>query len=136
MNGAGGAPIRRKFRKVAHHQTFDVRPPGFHVVGIGPYITNVRISEAGNLAGVAGIGKYFLIAGEAGIENDFAATPDACAAGAAVKDSSVFERERRANCGRVRQRFLPWSSLHVVKRRRNGAELRHRPIREHGFAIN
>jgi hypothetical protein len=68
----------------------------------------VRISEAGNLAGITGIGKYFLIASEAGIKNDFAAAPGAGTRAAAVKYSSVFERECRATCGRVSQWFLPW----------------------------
>jgi hypothetical protein len=67
----------------------------------------VRISEAGNLAGVTGIGKYFLVAGEAGIKNDLATTPLAGTRCAAVKNSSVFQRECRATCGRLRQWFLP-----------------------------
>ncbi len=48
--------------------------------------------------GVAGIGEYCLIAGEAGVENDFAATTSASTRRAAAKDTSVFEREYRATC--------------------------------------
>ena len=59
----------------------------------------MRIGETNDLARVAGIGEYFLIAGETGIENDFAATAGASARRASVKDSPVFERECRANCG-------------------------------------
>jgi hypothetical protein len=57
----------------------------------------VRIGEADDLPGIAGIGENFLIAGKAGIENDFATTAGASTRGAAVKYSSVLERESRAS---------------------------------------
>ena len=57
----------------------------------------MRIGEADDLPGIAGIGENFLIAGKAGIENDFAATARASARRAAVKYSSVLERESRAS---------------------------------------
>jgi hypothetical protein len=58
------------------------------------------------LAGIAGVGENFLITGEGGIENKFAATAGAGARRAPVKDSPVFERENRANCGVLRQFVL------------------------------
>ena len=45
------------------------------------------------MAGVAGIGENFLVAREAGIENDFAATARDGAGGATAKDAPVFEGE-------------------------------------------
>ena len=63
------------------------------IVDIGAHVSDVRISQADDLAGVAGIGEDFLIAGEAGIKNDFAAAAGAGARGAAVKYSPVFECE-------------------------------------------
>jgi hypothetical protein len=45
------------------------------------------------LPGVAWIGKDFLIAGEAGIENDFTAAARDGARGAAVKYAPVFQSE-------------------------------------------
>jgi hypothetical protein len=53
----------------------------------------MRISEANNLAGIAGVAEDFLITSEAGIENNFTAAPRAGASSAPVKDSSVLERE-------------------------------------------
>jgi hypothetical protein len=50
----------------------------------------VRVRQADNLPGVTGIGEYFLISGEAGIENDFAAAARDRAGRAAVKDAPVF----------------------------------------------
>jgi hypothetical protein len=47
------------------------------------------------LPGIAGIGENFLITGEAGVENDFAAAARDRARGAAVKDAPVFQRENR-----------------------------------------
>jgi len=66
----------------------------------------VRISETNDLAGIAGIAEDFLIAGEAGIKNNFAATAGASARRAAFKNSPVFEREDRATCGVLRQCVL------------------------------
>lgn len=59
----------------------------------------MRIRQADDLPRVAGIGENFLVAGETGIENDFATSAGASARRASVKDSPVFERECRANCG-------------------------------------
>jgi len=47
------------------------------------------------LARVAGVGEDFLITGEAGIENDFAAAARDCACRAAIKDAPVLQREYR-----------------------------------------
>jgi hypothetical protein len=59
----------------------------------------VRISQADNLPGIAGVGENFLVTSEAGIENDFAALACDRAGRAAVKDAPVFQRE---NCRSVR----------------------------------
>lgn len=76
----------------------------------------MRISEADDLARIAGIGENFLITGETGIENDFAASAGASARRASVKDSPVFERECRANCGVLLQGdvlpFVSYETLH------------------------
>ena len=53
----------------------------------------MRISQTDDLAGVAWVGENFLIAGEAGIENDFAAAARDGARGAAVKYAPVFQSE-------------------------------------------
>jgi hypothetical protein len=45
----------------------------------------VRIRQADNLPGVAGVGENFLISGEAGVENDFAAAARDRARCAAIK---------------------------------------------------
>jgi hypothetical protein len=71
----------------------------------------VRVSEADNLAGIAGVGENFLVTSEAGIKNDFSAVARASARRAAFKYSSVFQREDRATCELLRQCVLPnWSS--------------------------
>ena len=104
--GFARAPIRSKLGKFANDQTFNVRLSGFFIVEVGPNVANVGIREADDLPGIAGIGEYFLIAGKAGIENDFAATADASARRTTVKYSSVLERESRACCGGLVQCVL------------------------------
>jgi hypothetical protein len=59
------------------------------------------------LPGVAGIGKNFLITGEAGIENDFAAAARNRAGRAAVKNAPVFQREYRGSVLNFGQWVLP-----------------------------
>ena len=70
----------------------------------------MRVSEADDLPGIAGVGENFLISGEAGIENDFAAAARDCAGRAAVKDAPVFQRERRGSVRNFGQWILPYSS--------------------------
>jgi hypothetical protein len=70
-----------------------VRPRGFFVVKIGADISDVWICETNDLSGVAGICENFLITGEAGIENDFAAAAGDGARGTAVKYAPVFQSE-------------------------------------------
>src|SRR3982074_1657234 len=66
-----------------------------HIGNVGANISDVRISEADNLPRVTWVGEYFLISGEAGIKNDFAAAARDRAGRAAVKDAPVFQRENR-----------------------------------------
>jgi hypothetical protein len=80
-------------RKLAHDERFDIGVRGFFIIEIGANIADVRISQADDLAGVAGVGENFLITGEAGIENDFAAAARDGAGGAAVKGAPVFQSE-------------------------------------------
>jgi hypothetical protein len=106
LGGFAGAPVGGERGEFADDQAFDVRLGGFFVVKIGADISDVRISEADDLAGITGVGEYFLIAGESGIENNFSATARASAGRAAVKYASVFQRENRAPCALLRQCVL------------------------------
>ena len=62
------------------------------------------------MAGVAGVGENFLITGEAGIENDFAAAARDRARSAAVKDAPVFQGERGGPVRNFGQNVLPVQS--------------------------
>ena len=112
------APIRGNLRKLTHNERFDVRPRRFFIVEIGADVADVRIGEAHGLPGVTRVGENFLVPGEAGIENDFAAAARNRAGRAAIKDAPVFQRE---GCGAVRnfrQCVLPGvssgSAIHLV----------------------
>jgi len=83
-----------------------VRARGFFIVEIGSNIADVRIGKTDNLARVAGVGKDFLIAGEAGVENNFAAPAGDGAGRAAVKYAPVFERECGGSVWNFRQCVL------------------------------
>jgi hypothetical protein len=106
LSGFAGSPIRSDLGKFANDQGFDVRPMGFFVVEIGADVADVRISEADDLARVARVGENFLVSGEAGIENDFAAAARDGAGRAAVKYAPVFEREYGGSVLNVRQWVL------------------------------
>jgi hypothetical protein len=111
LRGFRGAPVRREGGELAHDETFDVRLYRLVIIAIRTNISNVRIREANNLAGIAGIGENFLVTSEAGIKNDFAAAARESASRAAVKYSSVLERENRATCEGLRQCVLLKSSF-------------------------
>jgi hypothetical protein len=90
LGSFAGAPIGSEKRKLADDQRFDVGLAGFLVFEIRADVADVGIRQADDLPGVAGIGENFLVTGEAGIENDFAATAGASTRCTAVKDSSVL----------------------------------------------
>jgi hypothetical protein len=106
LGGFARAPVGSKRRKFADDQAFDEGLRRFFVVKIGADISDVRVGKADDLAGITGVGEYFLITGEAGIKNNFSATARASAGRAAVKYASVFQRENRAPCGLLRQCVL------------------------------
>jgi hypothetical protein len=93
LRGFARAPVGGYRGKFAHHQRLDVRARRFLVIRVGANIADVRIGQADDLARVTRIGEDFLIAGEAGIENDFAAAARDGARRAAVKYAPVFQSE-------------------------------------------
>jgi len=107
----GGTPIGSNLREFANDQGFNVRARRFLVVEVRADVADVRIGQANNLPGVAGIGENFLITGEAGIENNFAAPARDGAGSAAVKDAPVFERECGGSMRNFRQVVLRTASF-------------------------
>jgi hypothetical protein len=71
----------------------------------------VRIRQANDLASVARIGENFLVTGEAGIENDFAAAARDGAGSTAVKYAPVFERKYGGSMQNFRQMVLRTASF-------------------------
>jgi hypothetical protein len=66
------------------------------IIEVRANISDVGIGQANNLPGVTRIGENFLVTGEAGIENDFAAAARDRARRAAIKYAPVLERQ---SCG-------------------------------------
>lgn len=91
-----------------------MRTRGFLVVEIRSHVSNVRISEANDLPGIAWISENFLVTGEAGVENNFAATARDGAGRAAVKYAPVFESEYRWSVLNFGQGVLPFLSSAVA----------------------
>src|SRR5271154_5700363 len=88
-----GAPVGGDLGKLADDERLDVRARRLFIVRICAHIADVWIRETDNLPGVAGIGENFLVTGEAGIENDFAAAARYGAGRTSVKYAAVFERK-------------------------------------------
>ena len=106
----GRSPVRRDLRKFADNERFDVRPRRFLIVEVRSHVSDVRIGQADNLSGIAGVGENFLVSGETGIENDFPAAARDRARRAAVKDAPVFQREDRGSVLNFGQCVLPYFS--------------------------
>jgi len=113
LGGFARAPVGRDRRKFPYNERLNVRYGRLLIICIRSDVSNVRVGQADNLAGVAGIGEDFLISCEARIENDFAAAPGYCPSSTAVKNAPIFERKNSLSCFRFRQwtPFFPLRSL-------------------------
>ena len=78
----------------------------------------MRIRQADNLPGVTWVGENFLVSGEAGIKNDFAAPARDRAGRAAVKYAPVFQRENGRSVLNLVQCVLRRNSFRLRFRRR------------------
>jgi hypothetical protein len=106
-----GAPVGSDLRKFADNQGFDIRARSFFVIEIGANVADVGIGQANNLTRVTGVGENFLIAGETGIKNDFAAAARDRASRTAIKYAPVFEGEYGGSMLYFRQWVLRCSSF-------------------------
>ena len=112
LSGFTGTPIRRDRRKFAHYERLDVRQRRLLIVEVCSHISDVRIRQADDLSRITRVGENFLIAGQAGIKNDFATAPGNGSCGAAIKNSPIFERKNSLPCFCFRQWILfPAGSL-------------------------
>ena len=78
----------------------------------------MRIRQTNDLPGIARVGEDFLIAGETGIKNDFAAAARDGAGSASVKYAPVFEREYCGSVLNFRQCEPPSTALFFARFRR------------------
>jgi hypothetical protein len=115
LGGFDGTPVGADLRKFADNQRLDIGLFGLFVIEVGADISDVRIREADNLPGVTGVGENFLVSGEAGVKNDFAAPARDRAGRAAVKYAPVFEGENRRSVRNFRQCVLPNASADIVR---------------------
>src|SRR5579863_6071108 len=127
LHGFLRAPVGGQGRKFSHNQRFYIGSRGLFIIGVRAYISYVGISQTNYLAGIAWIGENFLVTGQAGIENDFAAPPAFRSRGATFENPSVFKRKCGRLYGLLCQRILP-DSLQRRGGNRQTAEVVHRPI--------
>lgn len=140
--GFARAPIGSQGRKFPYDQPLDPGLCGFLVVQVRADVSYMGISETDDLPGVARIGENFLVAGEAGVENDFTATARASARRASVKNSSVLERERRASseglvqCVLQEMERMSFRCGADRRSRSQRTEVVRRPVSEYSLAID
>jgi len=111
LRGFARAPVGCDSRKFADDERLDVRSRRLLVVEVRADVSDVRIRQADDLARVARIGENFLIPGEAGIKNNFAAAPRDSAGPPAVKNAPIFERKNSFPCFRFGQWTISWSAF-------------------------
>ena len=80
-------------RELTDDQSLDIGSLGFLIFQIRADIADMWIGQADNLTGIAWVGENFLVAGEAGVENDFAAAPRGGSGCASTKNSPVLKRK-------------------------------------------
>ena len=93
-----GAPIIRRDRQIADHKPGCINLRSFKIFRSRTGVTDVRIGERDNLAGVGGVGQNFLVARQSGIENDFAGGVAFGSDGVAAEDRSIRQRQHRGYC--------------------------------------
>ena len=67
-----GAPVARARRQIADDEARGIDLRGLEVLRRGAGVADVRTGECDDLAGIGGVGEDLLIAGQRGVENDFA----------------------------------------------------------------
>ncbi len=87
------APIAGDGRKLAHDETLDVGALGFTIVIVRAVVANLRICENHYLARIRGIGEDFLVAGDSGVEDNFAQAVFRRTKAPALEDRPVLQGE-------------------------------------------
>src|SRR5471030_2597333 len=99
-------PVAGDAREFADRQTFNIRTGRLVVPGAGSIVADLWIREDDDLAGIGGIGEYFLVAGEGGVEYDLSGPLGRRTKTLAFEDRAVFQGE---GCGIQFRLFLPGS---------------------------
>ncbi len=89
-----GAPVGRLGDVGAHDQAARRRRHGLDVLGVGADVADVREREGDDLPGVGRIGQDLLIAGDRGVEANFADRADGGAEAASPEHRAVAENQR------------------------------------------
>ncbi len=91
VEGLGRSPVAGDLTEVVGDRAAYVGAIGFFVEGVDAGVAEFGVGEGDNLAQVAGICHDFLIAGHAGVEDDFADDRAGCAKGVAAIDGAIGE---------------------------------------------
>ena len=90
-----GAPAGRLLAALLDQKGAHMHLRGLHVLRVDAVIADKGVSHADHLSIIGGIGQHFLIAGHAGIENDFAAGFKFAGKGFALQGEAVFKSQYR-----------------------------------------
>jgi hypothetical protein len=91
VEGLGGSPVAGDVTEVVGDRAAYVGAVGFFVEGVDAGVAEFGVGEGDDLAQVAGVCHDFLVAGHAGVEDDFADDRVGCAEGVAAIDGAVGE---------------------------------------------
>ena len=87
------AKVGRQQRQVLDDQASGEHLGGLDVFGVDAVVADVRIGQRDDLPAVARVGEDFLVAGQRGVEDDFAGGVAGGTDRGAVKDRAVCERK-------------------------------------------
>ena len=93
LRGLIRAPVARQRRKLAHRQSFYIRPRRLGVVLIRAVVADLRIRQHHDLPGIGRVGEDFLVSGDRGIEDHFARAFDGRTKTLSLEDRAVFQGE-------------------------------------------
>jgi hypothetical protein len=85
------APARCNEREVADDEARDIHAARFDVLGIGPYVADMRIGERDDLPRIRGIGEDLLVARHCGVEDNLSDRLAVAADAVSAKNAPVGE---------------------------------------------
>ena len=91
--GTDGTPVGGRLAAFLDDERRRMDFTGLHIFRVDAVVADERPRHAHHLPVIGGVGEDFLIAGHAGVENDFAAALAGAGEGTSLKHKTIFQSQ-------------------------------------------